>query len=356
MKAMTIARKAGALILTFAFLVAATSMDAQAKKKKKEKKEDRYAEYVWPPPPDEPRIRLVDVIQSRLDVEAESKWRRLLLGSSPASPYDLLQKPFAVAIDREGRLLVTDSGTGALIRFDRKGRRMDVFGTQGSLRLKTPLGICEGPGGIVYVADVGLKKVVAIDPEGAIEGVYGKTGELQNPTDAVLDPEGARLFVADSKANRIVVFNLETGVIVSSFGKRGEGDGEFNYPTSLAFGPEGNLYVVDQLNARVQVFASDGEYLDQFGQRGVGYGNLVRPKDVAVDDAGFIYVSDYAFNNIQIFDADFTLLTFVGEGGYQPGQFSGATGVAVRGDQFAAVDQLGQRVQLFRYLQTRTVD
>jgi hypothetical protein len=75
-----------------------------------------------------------------------------------------------------------------------------------------------------------------------------------------------------------------------------------------------------------------------------------------VDDLGFIYVSDNAFNNIQIFDADFTLLTFVGEGGYQPGQFAGASGIAVRGEEFAAVDQLGHRVQLFRYLRPRTQD
>ena len=114
--------------------------------------------------------------------------------------------------------------------------------------------------------------------------------------------------------------------------------------------PDGSLYVVDQINARVQVFAEDGEYLDEFGDLGVGFGNLVRPKDVAVDEVGLIYVTDNAFNNVQLFDIDFTLLTFVGAGGTTPGTFHGASGIAVQGDRFAVVDQMGARVQVFRFL------
>lgn len=313
-------------------------------------REDLYADYVWPPPPDEARIRLEAVLSGRADVEAESRLRRLLLGASPQSPYDRLRKPFAVAFDSRGRVLVTDSGNGALIRFDRAGRRMDVFGTQGALRLKTPLGLGLGPDDTAYVADVGLQKVVALDPEGTIRAVYGKAGELTNPTDAALSPDGSRLYVADSKAHAIVVFDAGTARLLSSFGERGDGPGELNFPTSLVFGPGGDLFVVDQMSSRVQVLTADGEYLDELGGLGVGFGNFVRPKDVAVDEAGLVYVTDNAFNNFQLFDADFTLLTFVGEAGRGPGQFHGVSGIAVRGDRIAVVDQLGRRVQLFRFL------
>lgn len=360
MKPIIIARKSLVPFLMFACLIAASSTGADAARKKdKEKKAaeaDPYAEYVWPPPPDEARIRLVDVIAGRLDVEAESKWKRALMGASPASPYDRLKKPFGVLIDAQGRLVVSDSDSGSLVRFDREGRRMDVFGTQGRITLSVPLGLCEGPDGIIYVADVGLHKIVAFDPEGDIHGVYGKSGDLLNPTDVALGPDGKRLFVADSKLHQVVVIDIASGDVVSKFGKRGDGEGEFSFPTALAFDAEGNLYVVDQLNARVQILTIDGDYVDEFGGRGVGYGNLVRPKDIAIDEYGYIYVTDNAFNNIQIFDADLTLLTFIGEGGRQPGQFAGMSGVAVRGDQFAAVDQIGARVQLFQYLRSRAGD
>jgi DNA-binding beta-propeller fold protein YncE len=323
---------------------------AKKAKKTAQPKEDPYAEYVWPPPPDEPRIKLDDLIRGRKDIEASSRWQRALIGASPQSSYDELAKPFAVEFDPQGRILVTDSGTSALIRFDRTERRMDVFGTQGSVRLKLPLGLDVSSEGTIYVADAGLKKVVSYDEAGKVVGVFGREGELVNPTDAAVSPDGKKLYVADSKAHKVIVFDIATGNKSASFGQRGTGEGEFSFPTSLTFGIEGNLFVVDQINSRVQLFEADGEYLDQFGSLGVGFANFVRPKDVAVDEAGLIYVTDNAFNNVQLFDADFSLLTFVGEGGDGPGRFLGASGVAVQGDRFAVVDQLGRRVQVFRFL------
>jgi DNA-binding beta-propeller fold protein YncE len=345
-------RRLVVLLLATLVLVVAATDSAYAKKKRKKKKpaEDPYAEYVWPPPPDDARIKLEDVIAGRADVEAKTSWQRTLLGASPQSAYDTLEKPFAVAFDPQGRIIVTDSGNAALIRFDRKEGRMDVLGTQGAVRLKLPLGLDVSPDGTIYVADAGLRQVVAYDPEGKRVAAYGKGEELTNPTDVALSPDGKRLFVADSKVHSIVIYEVKTGKQASSFGVRGKGPGEFNFPTALAFGPEGNLFVLDQLNSRVQVFDADNQFVDEFGSLGVGFGNFVRPKDLAVDELGLIYVTDNAFNNVQLFDADFTLLTFVGAGGVGPGRFHGASGVAVQGDRFAVVDQLGKRLQVFRFI------
>jgi DNA-binding beta-propeller fold protein YncE len=315
--------------------------------------EDPYKSYVWPPPPDEARVRLVEIIRGRPDAEEKGKLGKALFGATPQGRYDWLVKPFAVDYDPEGRLLVTDTVLGVLFRFDKTERLMDVFGTSGSVRLDTPLGLCVGADGTIYVADAGLGKVVAYNSEGRVTSVFGRRGELSNPTDAVLSPDGSRLYVADSKNHRIVIYDAKTAEMLSSFGKRGMGDNEFNFPTSLTFGPEGNLFVVDQINSRVVVFTEEGSYLDQFGTLGVGYGSFVRPKDIAVDPFGLIYVSDAAFNNLQIFDIDFALLTFVGSGGTGPGQFNIAAGIAVRDDRFAVVDQLNRRVQIFEFLETR---
>ncbi len=310
-----------------------------------------YAEYVWPPPPDKPRIQLEDVILGRADVLAKtSGLQRKLLGAGPRNPYDWLEKPFAVAWDPEGRLLVTDPALACLFRFDRAHRRADVLGTTGAVPLKQPLGLGVGPDGTAYVADVGLKKVVALGADGKLVAVYGKAGELENPTDAELSPDGARLFVADSKAHRVVVFDRASGQRLTAFGERGEGEGQFNFPSALAFDADGNLLVVDQINARVQVLSQEGQFVEKFGALGVGFANFTRPKDVAVDELGYTYVTDAAFGNVQIFDVDRRLLTFVGTSGEQPGQFRIASGVAVHKERFAVVDQLGHRVQVFRYI------
>jgi DNA-binding beta-propeller fold protein YncE len=309
-----------------------------------------YSEYVWPPPPDKARIQLEDIIYGRADVQASSGLQRALIGASPNSPYDWLKKPFGVAFDPQGRILVTDTPLKALFRFDRDTQRADVFGTRGAVTLVSPLGLGVGPDGMAYVADIGLRQVVAIDPEGRVRAVYGKPGDLENPTDAELSPDGSRLYVADSKAHRIVVFDTQTAERLSAFGRRGEGDGEFGFPTSLAFDAAGNLLVVDQINARVQVLTEEGDYLDEFGGLGVGFANFVRPKDLAIDEMDIVYVTDAAFGNVQIFDPEYRLLTFVGSGGDQPGHFQIASGVAVHGDRFAVVDQLNRRVQVFRFI------
>ena len=336
-------------MLALLLLTPATDTLDAKKKKQRKQKEDPYAEVVWPPPPAKARIKLEAVIQGRADVEVTSRFKKKLLRVSGQNPYDTLKKPFAVAFDLQGRILVSDTGNSALIRFDRNDRRMDVLGTQGSIKLKSPMGIGVAPEGMIYVADLGLAQVVGFDSEGKIVAAIGRPGELENPTDVAVSPDGKRLFVADSKAHRIVVFDRESGEKLSTFGTQGEGEGEFAFPTSLTFGPEGNLFVVDQINCRVQLFDSEGRYLDQFGERGSGFGQFARPKDVVVDEVGFVYVTDAQFDNFQIYDVDFTLLTYIGSNGVGPGQFYGASGIDVRGDEIAVVDQLGARVQVLKF-------
>lgn len=340
-------------------LVLFSPADARAKKKKKDKAAaaDPYAELVWPPPPNEPRLKLESVISGRADVEAGgSGWKKILIGASPQNPYDQLGKPMAVAFDPEGRVLVTDWETHALHRFDLENDVMDVLGTQSRVILKEPMGLDVAADGTIYVADATEAHVVAFDPEGRVVAVFGGKEELINPTDAALSPDGKKLYVADSQAHEIVVFDAEGGELLTRFGRRGTGEGEFHFPSALTFGPQGDLFVVDQLNSRIQVLTADGAYVDELGSLGVGFGNLVRPKDVAVDEVGFIYVTDFAFNNFQLFDVDFTLLTFVGEGGGDPGRFQGVSGIDVQGERIAVVDQLGHRLQIFRFLVPKSAE
>jgi len=315
---------------------------------------DPYAAYVWPPPPDVARIRLTGIVTRRTDVEAGSRLAKALAGAAPQGPYEQLVRPIGCAFDTKGRLLVTDAQLGALFRFDKTGRRMDVFGASGSMKLKSPLGVNVGADGTIYVADSTGQRVIAYDDAGTVVRVYGRAGELVNPTDSALSPDGAKLYVTDSKANKIVVYETATARKTASFGEAGAGEGEFNHPSAIATDRDGNLYVVDAINARIQILSPDGESLEQFGSIGTAPGQFIRPKDVAIDAKGRIYVTDGAFNNVQIFNDELRLLTFVGDGGSQPGQFQVPGGIAIRGDEFAIVDQLGRRVQSFRHLDENT--
>jgi DNA-binding beta-propeller fold protein YncE len=311
---------------------------------------DLYAAYVWPPPPDVARIRLTGIVTRRTDVEAGSRFAKALAGAAPQGPYEQLVRPIGCAFDAKGRLLVSDAQLGVLFRFDKEGRRMDVFGASGSMKLKSPLGVNAGADGTIYVADSTGQRVIAYDDAGTVVRVYGRAGELVNPTDSALSPDGAKLYVTDSKANRIAVYETTTARMTASFGEAGAGEGEFNHPGAIATDRDGNLYVVDAINARIQILSPDGEFLEQLGSLGTAPGQFIRPKDIAIDAKGRVYVTDGAFNNVQIFNDELQLLTFVGGGGGEPGQFQVPGGIAVHGDEFAIVDQLGRRVQAFRHL------
>jgi DNA-binding beta-propeller fold protein YncE len=338
------------------FVIVVLALTASLNAASRKEGVDPYAKYVWPPPPDAPRIRLAAILKGRADVETASRFGRLLLGAGPQNAYDWLKRPFGVAYDLHGRLLVSDAGLGALFRFDRELRKLDILGTTGALRLKNPLGITVASDGTIFVADIGLKRVVSFDSEGNVRSAYGRTGELVNPTAVAVSPDGSKVYVADSKGQKIVIFDRNTSAIVSTFGSRGAGDGEFAFPTSLAFSGSGELCVVDQVNARVQVFSPTGEYITQFGGRGVGFGNFVRPKGIAFDKDGLLYVTDAAFSNVQIFSSELRLLTFVGDPGSQPGQFQNTGAVATYKNEFAVVDQLNSRVEIFRFIGAKTTD
>jgi DNA-binding beta-propeller fold protein YncE len=114
---------------------------------------------------------------------------------------------------------------------------------------------------------------------------------------------------------------------------------------------EGNIYIVDSGNFRVQVFDPDGRYLFSFGSVGLEPGSFARPKGIALDSEGNIYVVDAAFSNFQIFDSKGRVFLAVGTNGEDPGKFSLPVGITIdEKDTIYVVDQMNKRIQVFQYL------
>ena len=114
---------------------------------------------------------------------------------------------------------------------------------------------------------------------------------------------------------------------------------------------EGNVYVTDTFNARVQVFTADGEFVREWGKRGSSAGTFMRPKGIAVDPDDHIYVVDSDFNNVQVFDTDGHTLMFFGDRGLGPGAFTLPAGIFVdRQNRVLVTEQWFGRLQIFRYI------
>jgi sugar lactone lactonase YvrE len=139
------------------------------------------------------------------------------------------------------------------------------------------------------------------------------------------------------------------GSVVQTIGKRGSGDGEFNFPTELHLSGT-DLMVVDSMNFRVQVLSRGGAFRYAIGRAGDGKGDLFRPKGIGVDSEGHLYVADGLNGLVQVFDEQGRLLYYFGYAGTAPQPLIAPAGLAIdRNDRIFVVDSTARRLQVFHY-------
>jgi DNA-binding beta-propeller fold protein YncE len=314
---------------------------------------------VWPLPPDEPRVRYVAVYESKEDVTDSkatkaSSLRAMLLGkdSNPAAKKKkrTLEKPFGVAVDGYGRMLVTDPFVGGVVVIDpQSGRITTLTDVQRQATFRVPIGVAVDADNNFYIGDNGLGRILVFGPDLAYRRTIGAEGEVQTPSGLAIDDARRRLYVVDTRRHVVVAYDLGTGRIVARVGKRGVGNGEFNYPTGVAVGPDGVVYVTDTMNCRVEVFDSDLKFLRTFGSQGITPGQFLRPKGIAVDGDNVVYVVDSDFNNFQLLTSTGQPLMFVGDIGQRPGQMLLPAGIAIDRSRrkIYVCEQVNARVQVF---------
>ena len=312
----------------------------------------------WPDPPDKPRIKYLQSLESGNDVGGPS-FRELVVGSDKAMA---LAQPMGLAVseDRQ-RLYVADRVWNYVFVFDFKTGGLRTIGDEERYPLELPVGVALDGQENVYVTDTGTRTVRVYDKTGKFLRGIGK-GLLVRPTGVAIDAARQRLYVVDTgrndstEAHRVKVFDLE-GSLLQEIGRRGDGAGEFNFPTLASLDSQGRLYVVDSVNNRIEVFDPDGKFLWKFGRSGDRIGDFARPKGVAVDSFGNIYVVDSRWSNVQIFNQQGQLLMiFAGVGTY-PGLLMNPTAIVIdRENKIYVSDTLGKRVSVYQLLNTSAED
>jgi len=144
--------------------------------------------------------------------------------------------------------------------------------------------------------------------------VYSKaepTHQLNMPSDSAIDEARGLLYLSETNANRIVVYDIASAPDNPQFlrviGSEGSGPGQFNRPMGIDTDASGNLYVSDGGNNRIQKFNSNGNFVISWGQTGRSIGNFIYPVALAVDKLkGYIYVADTGNKRISIFRQDGT--------------------------------------------------
>ncbi len=303
----------------------------------------------WPPPPEVPVYKWEGHIATSRWAERPGAIKRFLIQLVGARDLVHFKKPYAVAVDPSGRVLVTDTGWGSVLVFDRPHKRFQFLGNKGQGALQKPTGVTTDAQGHIFVGDAKLARVFEYDENLEFVRTYGG-GLLARPVGVLVVPDRNELWVVDTGRHVIEVFGVG-GDHVRTIGSRGPEPGQFNFPTNLAMNSKGEIYVVDTFNFRVQVFDEDGNYLRHWGKNCDSFGCFARPKGIAVDADDNVYVVDAAFSNVQVFDGEGRLLVFFGGVGNGPGQLWLPAGMTItpEGDVFV-VSQYNWRVNWYRYL------
>ncbi len=303
----------------------------------------------WPPPPQQARIVFEREIIFPRDISEDrgflSLVKKLFLGKN----LPVIVRPYGLALDKKDNLLIVDTGSRRVHILhlpDGKYRQIPV--KKDKLVFLSPIDADVDDDGKIYVSDSMAKKVYVFNRDGKLETTIG---EFMRPTGLAVSSLLARIYVVDTMAHKIRVYNSTNEKLLFDLGQRGEGPGEFNYPTNICLDAKGNLYVTDSMNFRVQVFDQDGTFLSSFGTAGDGPGTFSKPRGIGVDSDGHIYVADAEFDNIQIFNSKGDALLYFGASGRKPGEFYLPAGIFIdSNDRIYVSDSFNQRIQVFQYL------
>jgi DNA-binding beta-propeller fold protein YncE len=174
------------------------------------------------------------------------------------------------------------------------------------------------------------------------------SGEFDTPSGIAVDANG-NVFVADRNNNRIQKFTSNGGFI-TAWGGLGSGPGQFSSPRDVALDASGNVYVADAENDRIQKFTNNGSFILQWGTTGTAPGQFRAPRGLTVDRSGRVYVVEDGFpqKRVQKFTSSGSYLASWGSLGTGDGEFASPRGIAIDSDGYVYVsDTLNHRIEKF---------
>jgi DNA-binding beta-propeller fold protein YncE len=323
-----------------------------------------YSNIVWPNPPAIARIRYQAFYSaqklSQVDTPntKKQKWMDRLAGTQVASESGKvlfqLAEPYGLAVDSKNNLYVADQKVGAIFIFNTETREVELIKNKTHAHFVRIIGLAMDDNDRLFVSDPGLRHVLVFDTNHKAVDVI--EGGMVEPGSMAIDKENRLLYVSDVALDQILVYDADSFKLLRKIGTTGHNHelttpGDFAKPTGVAVDAEGNLYVCDTMNNRIEIFDADGKFVSTFGKAGDGPGYFARPKGVAIDSDGHIWVADGQQDRVQVFNQQAQLLITFGGHGLLPGQFRGLVGITTdKNNRVFTSEMYPGRVQQFRYV------
>ncbi len=325
---------------------------------------------VWPAPPNVARIHWVNYFAgAKIDYASDNRtskpkasWMdRLAGGQAPEDkvanknfPFQLIG-PYGIAVDSKGLVYVADQRVGAVFIFNMETRETQLIKNGYEAHFGWINGLAIDDDDRLFVSDGKMHRVLIFNPKHEVEGQI--TEGLVDPVGLAIDTTNRFVYVVDTQQDQVLVYDADSLKLLRRIGTGGKNHfltsaGDFGAPQCVAVDKDGNIYVTDTLNNRVEIFDAEGGFIGQFGKAGDGPGYFARPKGIAVDADGHIWVADSMQDRLQVFNREGRLLTYIGQQHSElPGQFKALVGVAIdRNNWVFTTEQEPGRLQVFRYV------
>ena len=254
-----------------------------------------------------------------------------------------LDKILGIGIDSKGRVYATaGAGDKGVLVFDAAGKVVDSWG-EGFVD-KHGLRVIDDK---VWVTDRERQVVMQFTLDGKLLrtlGTEGKSGlgenEFNKPSDVAIGLDGD-IYVSDGYGNsRVMRFDAD-GKFRQSWGAKGDGPGEFDLVHNIAIDKKGRVYIADRENNRVQIFDADGRFLDQWKHLGKVFG-------LYVDEKTRVYTTDGESNNVYVVNEEGEVLWKFGGTGEGPGEFRMAHSITLdKKSNIYVAEGDGMRIQVF---------
>ncbi len=258
-----------------------------------------------------------------------------------------MSMPTDVAVGPGGEIYVADGVNDRVIVFGADGNVRKTLRRGAGRSLRNPTAVATSADGRLWIADAGRRRVVVVQPGGREYTVpLGPAWRARvDMTDLVVSPDGNTLWIVDNDRHRLHRGDLLSGAW-TSVGSEGSALGQLYFPFMMGRGANGDVFVSDVLNARIQHFDGAGAPARAIGRFGVTPGQMHRPSGVAAV-GGNVWVADATLGVIQVFTEGAHLVDVVRAKGGGPLRLDHPLGIDVLGDKLYVVEMGADRVRQF---------
>ncbi|MGK7394652.1 MAG: peptidyl-alpha-hydroxyglycine alpha-amidating lyase family protein [Candidatus Cyclobacteriaceae bacterium M3_2C_046] len=229
----------------------------------------------------------------------------------------------AIEVNSKGHIFVFNRGDHKLIEFDEQGNFIKEIGA-GNETFAVPHGLKIDHEDNIWTTDIRNHIIIKFSPAGEVLMVLGRKGiagefmgkwnysTFNEPTDVAIAPNGD-IFVSDGyKNSRVVKFNHK-GELLKTWGEAGDQPGQFKIPHTITVHND-KVYVGDRENKRIQIFDTEGNFLDQWTNTGYPY-------SIKISD-NQLYTIDGVDCKLYKFDLEGNKLGEFGVRGFASGEMS----------------------------------